>query len=69
MKIPKGLEVSICRADSDSRSWSRHVMKRDLDLEPYRTKTVFGSGGAVIFRYEDWLILTRYDRLKENSRA
>lgn len=60
-RIPAGTELSVARVDDPYRRWQRHVTKKDL----YFGKSEGGRSGAVVFRYEDWLILTRWSKVKK----
>jgi hypothetical protein len=59
MKLLKGTIVSICHFDDPDRRWKKHTMKKTIDVTTHRTPKVFGSSGAVIFKVDKWLILTK----------
>lgn len=64
MRIPTGTLLSVCRTDDARRQWHPHTTHRELVFDAaYRTREVHGSSGAVVFRYGDWLILTRWDKV------
>lgn len=64
-RLKEGATVSICRRDDSRRQWQRHTMRRTLEFhQEYRSETCYGSSGAVILQYGDYLILTRKDATK-----
>ena len=66
--VPVGMLVSVCKVDDVNRRWKPHRMRKRLKFrEEYKTRECRGSSGAVIFRYKEYLILTRRDKCKPNN--
>ena len=63
MLIPTGLKVSIC-PESEPKQGIAHVMRKDVEAKEYRSETMYGSSGAVIFLVSGWFIMTRREKLK-----
>jgi len=61
--IPAGTTVSVCRVNDSSRKWMPYTTKIDVPFN----KNEGGRSGAVVVRYEGWLILTRWKNIR-NSR-
>jgi hypothetical protein len=59
-EIPSGTVMSVCKASDSRRRWFAHKTKVPLSFaKEHSTPTVHGTSGAVIFKYQGWLILTR----------
>ena len=66
LTLPAGTTVSVARVDDPARRWRAHRTRRRLAfVGEYRTPQVRGSSGAVVFREGEWLILTRWNRIKK----
>jgi hypothetical protein len=52
--IPRSRLVSVCRDGLGHRPWKPHKMHRTVTGE-----VIAGRSGAIVVRFEGWLILTR----------
>jgi hypothetical protein len=57
--IPAGTTLSICPENDPNRKWTAHTTRIPLNLEEHKTPTCRGSSGAIVFKFQGYLILTR----------
>jgi hypothetical protein len=61
--IPVRTLVSVCRVDDSKKQWQEYRTRRELRFERFESS----EKGALIFREQGWLILTRAGRIKKRN--